>query len=453
MASISFVSKSTVVPASWLQAVNDFLYITFPLFATTVGASMIGFIQSGTGMKNNTVEAKLRDSELSLNDVTGADPTGVADSYAAFVAAYAAAQPGDTIKIKGHYRVSAAITLASKNITIEGIDCRTGNVPDGNLSQSSIYFYNDTNGFVTNTWSVTFKNVLILGLPETSSNNDGIKVTGGTLKLVDSVVQGFLVGTRLLNTHYSKFLNSTIVGNRVCLIAGDGTTACRNVMASGMTFQASSSGGDATGIQMNAGSDITLSGGSIENFGGSGGNGFGLFLLDQASAVVLGTYFEGTGVLGTNMMAGQYTSLTTLGVRAQLTNCARHISRFGSEIGQRVFSRNSRFAYPTTAQAVAVYNFGRTDAALVLDVAGDNYSNGGVAPGAGVSYAPLGGGGGMGTGQIRIEYPYGHPLYLSNENTIPTGTGTLPTASGTTVAEMVTAINALKTAIAAKIGG
>jgi hypothetical protein len=50
--------------------------------ASSIGSTLVGFIQAGTGAILRTVQSKLRDT-VSVLDY-GADPTGVADSTAAF---------------------------------------------------------------------------------------------------------------------------------------------------------------------------------------------------------------------------------------------------------------------------------------------------------------------------------------------------------------------------------
>jgi hypothetical protein len=68
-----------------------------------------GFIQTGTGAIQRTVESKLKDV-VSVKDF-GAVGDGVADDTAAFQAAYAATSPAGTIQIPyGQYNLTAAIT-------------------------------------------------------------------------------------------------------------------------------------------------------------------------------------------------------------------------------------------------------------------------------------------------------------------------------------------------------
>lgn len=88
------------------------------------------FLQSGTGATPRSIESKLRE-KLSVKDF-GADPTGVADSAAAFAAAGLAAKPGQTIYVPaGTYKVTDE-TVLTTGITWRG---------DGNCDQ---YFGNQT---------------------------------------------------------------------------------------------------------------------------------------------------------------------------------------------------------------------------------------------------------------------------------------------------------------------
>ncbi|MBB1073643.1 hypothetical protein HUU62_04370 [Rhodoferax sp. 4810] len=67
--------------------------------AKSTGAAKIGFLQSGTGAKLQTLEAKAKEA-VSVADYTSADPTGATDSLAAFSSAIdAMPAAGGTIKI------------------------------------------------------------------------------------------------------------------------------------------------------------------------------------------------------------------------------------------------------------------------------------------------------------------------------------------------------------------
>jgi hypothetical protein len=79
--------------------------------AETTGSEMIGFEQASGDASARTAQAKLRE-RLSINDFEGADPTGVADSTAAIVAAIArGAATGQPVNVDGVYRYTAQIEV------------------------------------------------------------------------------------------------------------------------------------------------------------------------------------------------------------------------------------------------------------------------------------------------------------------------------------------------------
>jgi hypothetical protein len=86
-----------------ISGINDFTALSAP-----TGSSLIGFIQAGTGAVATTAQAKMRQI-ISVIDF-GADPTGVADSGAAFRAAITSlpANGGGVYVPNGTYKVTCA---------------------------------------------------------------------------------------------------------------------------------------------------------------------------------------------------------------------------------------------------------------------------------------------------------------------------------------------------------
>jgi hypothetical protein len=91
--------------------------------ATGKGASLVGFLQLGTGALARTLKDKARDV-ITVADYTGLDATGATDSTAAFQAAlnYMATLPyGGVLKIPaGYFKLSAQLTYVGNAISIEG---------------------------------------------------------------------------------------------------------------------------------------------------------------------------------------------------------------------------------------------------------------------------------------------------------------------------------------------
>lgn len=109
MADTNFTS-GTVITSTWLNDVNDLRY-------DNDGASRVKYTPSGTNAIPVTVQTKLRDS-VSVTDFTGADPTGVADSLAAFTSAIASLPTlGGRIRVPaGTWNLSATPTWGTKSI-------------------------------------------------------------------------------------------------------------------------------------------------------------------------------------------------------------------------------------------------------------------------------------------------------------------------------------------------
>jgi len=113
----TFVPKTTVITAAWLQAVNDWLANA----PSAVGAAAIGYQAAGTGAVVTTVEAKLR-LTLNVKDF-GAVGDGATDDTAAILLAYAAlpATGGCLYFPAGIYILASALSFTSaKPLVIKG---------------------------------------------------------------------------------------------------------------------------------------------------------------------------------------------------------------------------------------------------------------------------------------------------------------------------------------------
>jgi hypothetical protein len=368
-------------------------------------ASLVSFVQAGTGAVERTAQAKLREVEINVNDF-GADHTGSTNSYAAFVAAIAATPTGGTLKLNGTYRCSTGLVI-TKSMTIAGVDHRVANVPSGALSKSFLYF--DTNvpvGIDVQGCVLTIDGAVVSGIGLSSTGqgirsrleNNSLILTGG------SVVQGFTTGVRLENGYYNKIDNATIAYCKNGLIVDN----VYNLVASALTLS-TKDWANGQGITLLNGSQMTMLGGSVEN-----ATLYGVATLGGSSLTLVGTYFENNG--GFNVYLAANSSVNAIGCLVYLTTGSTSFISVesASATGARVYSRNNRFVYPTDSTAIVVYQPIVNDATCYWDVAGDNWQS---PIGSNVIYAP--GGWYALKGNVSIQFPTGHPNYGKNINTVP----------------------------------
>ena len=393
------------------------------------GAALVGYVRGEAGAVLRTLRQKVQDLSISVNDF-GADPTGATDSRPAFLAAMAATPTGGKLEVSGYYRISGPLTT-TKTLSIVGVDSRVGNVTSGVNSKSFIYFDQDTDGFIADGCVLTLEKVVVNGMGPTSTKY-GVKTQNpnNSLILENAVVQGFSRGLSLSQGYYNKIKNSTLTHNENAMVADN----CYNIIASGLTVNCNTST-TGNGIILNNGSSMTMLGGSIENHGGA--NSFGAGLFGGSGLTCIGTYFEGdTGRKNAwNVYLTANASFMGIGCHVYLTGCARHISiEGGSATGTRVLSLNTRFIYPTDAQACDVYTLLNTDTKADWKIGGDNWD---TAAGPNVKYMAAGSGAvTYGVGNFDIQHPANHPLYGKNLLSTPVGVSGdwTPTPRGLTTA-------------------
>lgn len=110
-----FISKVTNITSNWLNAVNDFCVQV----GTSVGSSLIGFIQSGIDAVSRTVQDKLRD-DLHIKDFGGVCD-GIADDTLAFQNLFAEAEAtGKPAHLFGTPKITSGLTYNFQKFTIEG---------------------------------------------------------------------------------------------------------------------------------------------------------------------------------------------------------------------------------------------------------------------------------------------------------------------------------------------
>jgi len=133
MADTTFVDYSTVVPAAWLNDVNDIAYTDLGGvggIASSSGASKVGTIQTGSGAILRTVQAELRDT-VSFEQF-GAVGDGVTDDRTAMNLALAtgynvvASDKRKTYRITGPLVMNSASQVVDFNFCSVNLDDATG---------------------------------------------------------------------------------------------------------------------------------------------------------------------------------------------------------------------------------------------------------------------------------------------------------------------------------------
>lgn len=110
------LAQSNRIVASWLNDVNDLRYGASD---SSRGAALLQFMAAGAGSIAQTVQARI--GELGVSVVSkGADPTGVADCYDAFMAALAVSDVV-TVPLGFSFRLKTQVPI-SGNKTIIGVD-------------------------------------------------------------------------------------------------------------------------------------------------------------------------------------------------------------------------------------------------------------------------------------------------------------------------------------------
>ena len=191
MTTTTFTDGQTLIKSSWLNDINTVCYGALgssgvvPTNGTQVianlglsggaGAGSIGYTPSGTGAVATTVQAKLQQT-VSVTDF-GADPTGVADSTAAFNAAITAMNliGGGTVMVPAGTYLALSIAMLS-NVTLE---LRAGATIKKNGGAGTTQILNFT-GTVSGTTSALTANA--------SVGNNSVTVTNGALFSVGQYV-------------------------------------------------------------------------------------------------------------------------------------------------------------------------------------------------------------------------------------------------------------------------
>lgn len=354
-------------------------------------------------------------SRVKTNWFTGGTGAfGLGNYAAALQAAIDATPTGGTLELTGAYRCSSGLVV-TRTMTWEGADHRVGNVPDPANSRSTLFFDATMPIAVSVLGAIlTLDGVVIAGSLGTGTGVKARNVNNSVLLVGGSVVQGFEIGADLKDGYYNKIDNATITFCKTPLI-------CDNIYdlpANALTIRAD--GAASQGIVLLNGSQLTMTGGSIENC-----LVLGVGAYNGSTAVLLGTYFENMG--GANVIAGTNASVTAIGCRVYLTTGANKFISVegGSTTGVRIYSRHNTLVYPADATSVVAYSLNSDDPTADIDIAGDNWPVDSLNPALGAGTVYVGGGffGGTGPtslcGNIRIVWPVRHANFGKNINTIP----------------------------------
>lgn len=373
------------------------------------------FTPAGTGAAIRSLQDVLRET-VRLNDFTGADPTGTANSYAALVAAIAATPEGGTLELNGFYRISTGITI-TKSMTIKGPDHRIGNVTDGADTRGMLYF--DTNvadGILVNGAVLTLDGVIVAGITLPTSTGNGIRTTGANNSLIltgESVVQGFQKGVVLSGGFYNRLLNTSVVFCQTAIEADN----VYNLTISQCQLRPEGAGSRV--IVLTNGSQASFEQCSLESF-----QEYGILLLTGSGCRTRDCYFESDPNTTTawNVFISDNCSYEEEGNQIYMT-CAKHVSVEGSATNNyRIISRNNYFQPEATARRVDYYSFNPEYAGALVEITGNIY-----APGAAIgatnnwlnadyvfSYTFA-----AGRGSYRVDFPPGHASAGRGYNTNP----------------------------------
>lgn len=357
----------------------------------------------------------------------GADPTGGVGSYTPLQHAINVAKEGWNLVVDGYFRCGGTLNV-DKTMTLSGFESRASNVPDVNLTSSTIYFDSGSAvGVNIQGVIVTIDGVIIVGTGigdgvRSSGDNNSLILTGG------SVVQGFEVGVRLTEGYYNKLDGSTITFCRFPVQID----YCYNVTMSQITIRAS--GSNTQGITLTNGSQLTMIGGSIENC-----TIFGVGVYGGASLVMNGVYFENEG--GKNVQIDSNGLVTAIGCHVYLnTGASTFIGQDGdSNTGVRVFSRGNRLILPTDTTTSIVYEPNSEDDTSDWDIAGDRWQSD-----AGVNVTYVAGSYSNRVGRFSVVYPTTHPLKNAPINTVAYNpVASQPDSTAFSIEDLVSDFNSL----------
>ena len=153
---ITFVDKQTVIPTDWNQNVNDSVNLKpgstlGNLLAADTGSSLVGFKLASAGAVLRTVQDKLGDSMVSVEDF-GAVGDGVTNDRASFAAAFAesnvvALTPGKTYWLGNVTDNSPIFTFSGANKVIAFNGAKVTLQTSGGNFNAPLFQLNNINGF------------------------------------------------------------------------------------------------------------------------------------------------------------------------------------------------------------------------------------------------------------------------------------------------------------------
>ena len=277
----------------------------------------------------------------------GATGHGSIDDTAAIQAAINAAGPGGRVYLPpGNYYCASTIEVPL-HATLEG---GTAEPTIGGLSVTQLKFstHSGSQVGVNLANGASLRNVTVRGPGSNAGTCRGI--TGRMCHLERLTVIGWNTGIDLVDSYYTKIRDTKI---KVCF-RGIRLATTWTIDLHSVDIHVMGSDGTTPGIGIETGSvkSLTMFGGSIEGFGGSGavrvtGN--------QGMCTFLGTYFEqmtaGVTAWGIEASLASGNTINLYGCMVYLTNVARFV-QIGSQTDVTLNAQGNTYVSPSTGTSI-----------------------------------------------------------------------------------------------------
>jgi hypothetical protein len=215
-------STGSILPGTTPISFAARVYATLSALASSLGATLVGFIQAGVGAVARTLQSKLRDT-ISVKDF-GAVGDGVTNdtaaiqsaiNYAATIASGSMGFVAGTTTNKPH----AKIEFPTATYLIDSLDIPEGVMLDGKnslfLGNSAVDMFNFNGSFVG------YYAGIKAGLKDAFIDGQGVALTGlldvisNWAEFSNIIVQNCKIGFGLQEVQYSKFSNCYAYDNQV----------------------------------------------------------------------------------------------------------------------------------------------------------------------------------------------------------------------------------------------